>query len=116
VATYAHYEGPDCTFLTRAKALQIARWCRPHGTKVRHSVDGQGTHRIEVPLEGSKRLVAFFRTKRGAEGWIATIDREEEEERRRADLAEILDAVAKEGLPGPRDLDVALDAIEALFA
>lgn len=28
-----------------------------------------------------------------------------------ADLAEILETVARDGLPGPRDLDVALDAI-----
>lgn len=36
------------------------------------------------------------------------------EERREA-LAEILKTVEKDGLKGPRDLDVALDAIEALF-
>lgn len=34
---------------------------------------------------------------------------------RREDLAEILKTVEAEGLKGPRDLDVALDAIEALF-
>jgi len=31
----------------------------------------------------------------------------------REELARILEMVAKDGLPGPRDLDVALDAIEA---
>ncbi len=82
MATHTHYEGPatgasPCTFLTRNKALKIARWCRPHGTKVRHSVDGQGTHRVEVPLEGSQRLVSFFLTKRAAVGWIAAIGRED---------------------------------------
>jgi hypothetical protein len=34
---------------------------------------------------------------------------------RREDLAEILKTVEADGLKGPRDLDVALDAIEALF-
>lgn len=36
-------------------------------------------------------------------------------EERRENLAEILKAVERDGLSGPRDLDVALDAIEALF-
>ena len=36
-------------------------------------------------------------------------------EDRREALAEILKTVEKDGLKGPRDLDVALDAIEALF-
>lgn len=36
-------------------------------------------------------------------------------EDRREALAEILKTVEKDGLSGPRDLDVALDAIEALF-
>jgi len=39
----------------------------------------------------------------------------EPEETRREALAEILKTVEAEGLKGPRDLDVALDAIEALF-
>ncbi|MBA8881645.1 hypothetical protein [Phyllobacterium myrsinacearum] len=30
----------------------------------------------------------------------------------RREIAEILEIIAKDGLPGPRDLDVALDAIE----
>lgn len=34
---------------------------------------------------------------------------------RRESIAEILKTVAAEGLPGPRDLDVALDAIFAEF-
>ena len=29
----------------------------------------------------------------------------------RGEIAEVLELVAKDGLPGPRDLDVALDAI-----
>lgn len=33
----------------------------------------------------------------------------------RAAIAGILEAVAKDGLPGPRDLDVALDAIQAIL-
>lgn len=33
-------------------------------------------------------------------------------EEERQDIAEILENVAREGLPGPRDLDVALDAID----
>lgn len=35
---------------------------------------------------------------------------------RREEIARILEIVAKDGLPGPRDLDVALDAIEAAMA
>jgi hypothetical protein len=34
------------------------------------------------------------------------------EESRQA-IADILEVIAKDGLPGPRDLDVALDAIES---
>lgn len=34
---------------------------------------------------------------------------------RRAEVATILEMIAKDGLPGPRDLDVALDAIEQVF-
>lgn len=34
---------------------------------------------------------------------------------RRESLAAILETVERDGLKGPRDLDVALDAIEALF-
>lgn len=34
-------------------------------------------------------------------------------EEQREEVARILEMVAKDGLPGPRDLDVALDAIEA---
>jgi hypothetical protein len=30
-------------------------------------------------------------------------------------VANILETVAKDGLPGPRDLDVALDAIESAY-
>lgn len=33
----------------------------------------------------------------------------------RDELAEILTVVARDGLPGPRDLDVALDAIEEIY-
>lgn len=33
-------------------------------------------------------------------------------EEQRDEIARILETVAKDGLPGPRDLDVALDAIE----
>lgn len=33
-------------------------------------------------------------------------------EAQRAEVARILEIVARDGLPGPRDLDVALDAIE----
>lgn len=33
-------------------------------------------------------------------------------EAQRNAIAEVLETVAKDGLPGPRDLDVALDAIE----
>ena len=36
-------------------------------------------------------------------------------ERRREELATILEIVAKDGLDGPRDLDVALDAILSVF-
>lgn len=35
-------------------------------------------------------------------------------EDQRAAIGEILEIIAKEGLPHPRDLDVALDAIEAI--
>lgn len=31
------------------------------------------------------------------------------------DLTEILETVARDGLPGPRDLDVAIDAITACY-
>lgn len=34
-------------------------------------------------------------------------------EAQREEIARILEIVARDGLPGPRDLDVALDAIEA---
>lgn len=34
---------------------------------------------------------------------------------RRDEIARILETVAKDGLPGPRDLDVALDAIESAY-
>lgn len=34
---------------------------------------------------------------------------------RREAVANILETVAKDGLPGPRDLDVALDAIESAY-
>jgi hypothetical protein len=34
---------------------------------------------------------------------------------RRDEVARILEIVAKDGLPGPRDLDAALDAIEQAF-
>lgn len=34
----------------------------------------------------------------------------------REEIARIVEIVAKDGLPGPRDLDVALDAIEAALA
>ena len=37
------------------------------------------------------------------------------DEDRRAELAAILEIVAKDGLDGPRDLDVALDAILSVF-
>lgn len=33
----------------------------------------------------------------------------------RDEVAQILETVAKEGLPGPRDLDVALDAIDEIY-
>lgn len=34
---------------------------------------------------------------------------------RRDEVARILEIVAKDGLPGPRDLDAALDAIEQAY-
>jgi hypothetical protein len=34
-------------------------------------------------------------------------------EEQRGEIAVILETVAKDGLPGPRDLDVALDAIQS---
>lgn len=34
-------------------------------------------------------------------------------EDQREEIAKVLEAVARDGLPGPRDLDVALDAIAA---
>lgn len=34
---------------------------------------------------------------------------------RRDEIAKILETVAKDGLPHPRDLDVALDAIESAY-
>jgi hypothetical protein len=46
---------------------------------------------------------------------FADTEAQEAEETRREALAEILKTVEAEGLKGPRDLDVALDAIEALF-
>jgi len=46
---------------------------------------------------------------------FADIEAQEAEETRREALAEILKTVEADGLKGPRDLDVALDAIEALF-
>jgi hypothetical protein len=36
-------------------------------------------------------------------------------ETERQEIAEILEIVAKDGLPGPRDLDVALDAIQSVL-
>ena len=40
---------------------------------------------------------------------------DDQEEKLREELAEILKTVAKEGLPHPRDLDVALDAVISMF-
>lgn len=34
-------------------------------------------------------------------------------EEQRAEIAVVLETIAKDGLPGPRDLDVALDAIQS---
>lgn len=39
----------------------------------------------------------------------------EHTEKQRAELAEIVEKVASEGLPGPKDLDAALDAILTVF-
>lgn len=38
-----------------------------------------------------------------------------DQEKLRAEIAEVLEMIAKDGLPGPRDLDVALDAIFCSF-
>lgn len=40
-------------------------------------------------------------------------DTEERDAERREAIAAVLETVAKDGLPGPRDLDVAIDAILA---
>lgn len=37
------------------------------------------------------------------------------DEKKREEVAKVLETVAKDGLPGPRDLDVALDAIFSIM-
>ena len=37
-------------------------------------------------------------------------------EEEREEIARILEIVAKDGLPGPRDLDVAIDAIQSALS
>lgn len=76
------------------------------------AVDPNLGSQVEALLEGTSLQIAKLRI-RAAVSSVVVSNRDTESIR--DDLVDILTTVAAEGLDGPRDLDVALDAIMQTF-
>lgn len=71
------------------------------------AVDPNLGHMLRAHLEDSSLPMVKMRLRAA----VAKVTRTNADQQLRDDLAEILEDVAKHGMPMPRDLDVALDAI-----